>query len=320
MSERATPDASAPPAGQVRPAGQILPDQRARPASGRVELQIGGMALRDGVMFMGGEHWAAAVRRPDGEIDVQSGRRPLLPGRRTLQRVPLVRGVGRLFESMAALPRVRRQMGPVLPQEDPRLLAAAGAGALAGTVLRHSRGGSPVVKETLIAACTLAPALLALRDSRVAGYHGAEHKSVAAAETGQSAAESRKEHLRCGSMLVAPMLATSALGNMALRRLGADRNPGAVLAVGVLSLGAAVELFSWAARNSGNPLARLIQRPGFELQRAATTAEPDEQQLEVAQAAMAELLRLEGVPTDAAARLAAGHTGEMQVAPAAAAA
>jgi uncharacterized protein YqhQ len=264
------------------------------------DLAIGGMALRDGVMFLGGEHWTAAVRRPDGSIGVHSGRRPLLPGRRALGRVPFVRGVGRVVESLAALPRVRREMGPVLPQEDPRLLAAAGAGALAGTALRHAKGGSPVLKESLIAMLTLGPALLALRDSRVAGYHGAEHKSVAAAETGGSAAESRKEHMRCGSMLVAPLLATSALGNVALRRLGAERNPAAVLAVGVLSLGAAVELFAWAARNEGHPLAELIKKPGFQLQRTATTSEPDDAQLEVAQAAMAELLRLEGVAPSAA--------------------
>jgi uncharacterized protein YqhQ len=265
------------------------------------EVMIGGMALRDGVMFLGGKHWSAAVRRPDGSIEVRSGRRPLLPGRRSLNKVPFARGVGRLFESMAVLPRVRREMGPVLPQEDPRLLAAAGAGALAGTALRHAKGGSPLLKESLIAAFTLAPALLALRDSRVAGYHGAEHKSVAAAESGLSAAEARKEHVRCGSMLIAPMLATSAAGNLVLRRLGAERNPAAVLAVGIMSLGAAVEVFSWAARNEGNPVAELIKKPGLQIQRAATTSEPDEQQLEVAQAAIAELLRLEGVPAPATA-------------------
>jgi len=252
------------------------------------------MALRNGVLFMAGKHWAAAVRRDDGTIEVRSGKRPLVPGREAVGRLPLLRGVSRLTESIAVLPAVRRQLGPVLPQEDPRVFAAAGAGALAGTLLRHSRHGSPAVRESVIALLTLAPALLALRDTRIAGYHGAEHKSVAASESGNPASDERKEHERCGSMLVAPLLATSVLGNVALRRLGAERNPAAVLTVGIVSLGAAVELFSWAARHGGHPLAELIKRPGLHLQRMATTSEPDEAQLEVAEAAMNELLRLEG--------------------------
>jgi len=256
--------------------------------------RIGGMALRDGVMFMAGAHWAAAVRRPDGSIEVRSGRRPTTPGGWRLDRLPLARGVARVAESLAVLPAVRRQLGPVLPQEDPRLMAAAGAGALAGTVLRRWRGGSPVLKETMVAVLTLAPALLSLRDSRVAGYHGAEHKRVRARESGTSAGEAAKEHVRCGSMLVAPLLLTSAVGNLLLRRFKADRNPAAVLAVGLLGLGVSVELFSWAARNEGHPLAEMVKRPGLELQRMATTAEPDEDQLAVADAAMAELVRLEG--------------------------
>jgi len=269
-------------------------------------MQLGGMALRDGVMFMGGSHWAAAVRRPDGGIEVHSGRRPTTPGGRGLARVPFVRGVSRLAESLAVLPAVRRKMGPVLPQEDPRLLAAAGAGALAGTAVRRWPGGSPILKETLVAALTLAPALLTLRDSRVAGYHGAEHKSVAATESGTPARSAGKEHVRCGSMLVAPLLFTSALGNLLLRRFKADRNPAAVLAVGVAGLGVAVEVFSWAARHEGHPLAELVKRPGLELQRMATTREPDESQLAVADAAMNELLRLEG-----RTRAAAGPAGDL---------
>lgn len=270
--------------------------------SGAADMQVGGMALRDGVLFIAGEHWAAAVRRPGGGIVTRSGRRPLVPGRGTLGRLPLLRGVSRLAESIVVLPAVRRELGPVLPQEDPRIFAAAGAGALAGTVLRRSRRGSPIAKESLVALLTLAPALLALRDSRVSAYHGAEHKSVAASETGEPAGVQRKEHIRCGSMLVAPLLATSALGNLLLRRLGADRNPAAVLTVGIVSLGAAVEVFSWAARNDGHPVAELIKRPGLQLQRMATTSEPDDRQLEVAEAAVTELLRLEGrrPATDAA--------------------
>jgi uncharacterized protein YqhQ len=46
--------------------------------------------------------------------------------------------------------------------------------------------------------------------------------------------------------------------------------------------------------NQGHPLARLLRRPGAELQRRFVTAEPTPAQLEVAEAALSECLRLEG--------------------------
>ena len=46
-------------------------------------------------------------------------------------------------------------------------------------------------------------------------------------------------------------------------------------------------------RNPGHPLARALARPGQELQQRFVTAEPTAQQLDVAEAALAECLRLE---------------------------
>lgn len=256
-------------------------------------MQIGGMALRDGVLFVSEGHWAAAVRRPDGSLTVESGPRTRVGDKGPLGTVPVVRGVTRLFDSFSVLPTVRRRLGPVLPQEDPRLLLAAGASSLVGTVLRSSKSGSPLLKEAMVALVTLAPALLALRDSRLAGFHGAEHKSVDAVERHTDPVTAHKEHDRCGSMLVTPLLATTALTNLVLRRAGAERNPVAMLLGSLVSIGGAVEMFAWMGRHKGHPLAELLRRPGLQLQRMITTAEPTADQLEVAQAAMEELLRLE---------------------------
>ena len=143
------------------------------------------MALRNGVLLQSERFWAAAVRRPGGGVNVTSGEKPRIPARDRLQRVPLLRGLLRLGESLAVLPAVRRSTGgPVLPQEDPRLLAATAASAVATLALRSSRRGSPLLKELAAAGVSLAPILLLLRDSRLARYHGAEHKSVAAYESG----------------------------------------------------------------------------------------------------------------------------------------
>ena len=279
--------------GSVPPSQpNAAPPQPEAPSAG---LRLGGMALRDGVMLQSDRRWAAAVRQPDGRIAVYSGDKARLPGRELLTRVPVVRGLARLAEAMAVLPGLRRRVGaPVLPQEDPRLLAATAASAVATVLLRRSRRGSPVAREAAVMGLSIAPVLFALRDSELSRFHGAEHKSVAAYETGEAPPQAAKEHERCGSNLVGPLLITNLATNAMLRRAGKQNRPLPVLMAGLASIGAAVELFAWMARHRGNPVADLLRRPGLELQRRFTTSEPSQDQLDVAQAALKELVRLEG--------------------------
>jgi uncharacterized protein YqhQ len=259
------------------------------------DLQLGGMALRDGVLLQSPTYWAAAVRLPDDSIKVRSGRKARLPGREAANRVPVLRGLARLAANMSALPPARRELGmPVLPQEEPRLLAATLAGAAGAVLLRRRASRAPLASELAVTALSLAPVLFALRGSRLARFHGAEHKSVAAFESGSDVHEAAKEHDRCGSNLLGPMLLTNLAGGLALRRLGRETHPLATLAIGLASLGSAVEIFAWMARHRDHPLARLLRTPGVRLQHLFTTREPDERQLDVAQAALHELLRLEG--------------------------
>jgi uncharacterized protein YqhQ len=265
------------------------------------EMQLGGMALRDGVLLQSDGYWVAAVRREGGDIKVVSGAKVRLPAREPLRRVPVVRGVVRLGEALAILPAVRRKTGAsVLPQEDPRLLAATAASAAATLALRSARWGSPVLRELAVAGVSLAPVLLALRDSRLSHYHGAEHKRVAAYESGGDVLAADREHARCGSNLVVPLLATGFATNLVLHAAGKERKPLATLVAGLVSIGTAMELFSWMARHQDHPVARTLGRPGIELQRLFTTSEPTEAQLDVADMALRELLRLEGEALPAA--------------------
>jgi uncharacterized protein YqhQ len=260
-----------------------------------MRLQLGGMALRDGVLLQSERFWAAAVRRPDGSVSVSSGAKTRLPARQAARNVPVLRGLVRLGESLSMLPEVRRAVGgPVLPQEDPRLLAATAASAVATLALRSSRRGSPLLKELAAAGVSLAPVLLLLRDSRLSRYHGAEHKSVAAYESRGAPQDASKEHPRCGSNLMAPIVITSIATNLILRAAGQERKPLATFVAGLVSIGTAMEVFSWMARHQDHPLAQALQRPGIELQRLFTTSEPTEDQLDVAHLALQELLRLEG--------------------------
>jgi uncharacterized protein YqhQ len=256
------------------------------------KLRLGGMALRNGLLVHGPTHWAAAVRTRDGEIAVASGRKPDL-GSTAAERVPGLRGVVKLAEAMAVIPLVKRALPEArLPMQDAKTLGAMGAAALAGQAVRRA-ARSVAARETAVAAISLAPALMALRSGDLAAYHGVEHKAIAAYEDDADAADAMKEHDRCGSHLVAPMLTAGALGNVAVRRAGL-RGPAAEAIVGLGSAALAVEVFAWSERHPDSALTRLLRRPGHEIQRAVGTREPTAEQLAVGRAALADILRVEG--------------------------
>jgi uncharacterized protein YqhQ len=259
------------------------------------KLRLGGMALRNGLLVHGPTHWAAAIRTDAGELRVASGRKPELGGK-AAERIPGLRGLAKLAEAMAVIPLVKRSLPEArLPMQDLKTLGAMGGAALGGQAIRAA-GNRSVGREAAVALMSLAPALLALRSGDLAAYHGVEHKSIAGYEKDADAADADKEHDRCGSHLVAPMLTAAALGNVAARRAGL-RGPAADAAVGLGSAAVAVEVFAWGERNPESRFARLLRRPGHEIQRAIGTREPTEEQLEVGRAALEEILRVEPAPS-----------------------
>jgi uncharacterized protein YqhQ len=260
------------------------------------KLRLGGMALRNGLLVHGPTHWAAAVRTEGGELKVASGRKPDLGGRAS-ERLPGIRGVVKLAEAMAVIPLVKRALPEArLPMQDLKTLGAMGAAALGGQAIRSAGSRAPGARsagrEAAVALVSLAPALLALRSGDLAAYHGVEHKAIAGYEGDADAADADKEHDRCGSHLVAPMLAAAAVGNVAMRRAGL-RGPAAEAAIGLGSAAVAVEVFAWGERHPDSGLTRLMRRPGFEIQRVIGTREPTAEQLEVGRAALEEILRVE---------------------------
>jgi uncharacterized protein YqhQ len=254
------------------------------------KLRLGGMALRNGLLVHGPTHWSAAVRTDAGEIKVASGRKPDL-GARAAEGLPGVRGVAKLVEAMAVIPLVKRALPEArLPMQDAKTLGAMGAAALGGQAIR--KAGRGLAREAAVALVSIAPAMLALRSGDLAAYHGVEHKAIAAYEDDSDAAEATKEHDRCGSHLVAPMLTAAAVGNVAARRAGL-RGPAAEAAVGLGSAALAVEVFAWSERHPDSALTRVLRVPGHEIQRAVGTREPTSDQLEVGRAALEEILRVE---------------------------
>ncbi len=254
------------------------------------QVRLGGMALQTGVLVHGPTAWGCAVRGDDGELHVASGRKPhLAPAAR--QRMPMLRGPIILAEAFALLPMVRRAIPQArFPFERPSVLAAILGTAVAARALRRSRL-SPGTRELAAAGVAFLPAALALRGPDLAAYHGAEHISIGTYENGGERAP--KEHPRCGSQLIAPMVATSLAVNVAAAKAPAGTRGLARLVGTAGAIGGSVEVFSWVARNPSHPVARALARPGFELQRHLSTAEPSDDQLEVANAARDACLALE---------------------------
>jgi uncharacterized protein YqhQ len=255
-------------------------------------LRLGGMALRNGLLIHGPTSWAAAARDQQGEIQVASGRKPALAPD-LAARVPLLRGPLKLAEAFLLIPFVRLRLRSArLPFEDVRVLAAMFAASSASRSLR--RRESTAIRELAQAVLGLAPALVALGDRDLAAYHGVEHKAIGAYEAGSDdPASATKEHERCGSNLVVPMLVLSAAGQLLLERVLERPGPIARAAVGVASVSIAAELFAWSERNPETAAARAFHRPGHEIQRHIATKEPTSEQLDVGVAALREILRLE---------------------------
>jgi uncharacterized protein YqhQ len=255
------------------------------------KLRLGGMALRNGLLVHGPSHWAAAVRREDGTIGVASGRKPRVKS--AAVDVPGVRGVVRLGEAMAVIPLVKRALPEArLPWQDATVAGAIAVAALGGAALRRRLNGAG--GEAAITALSIMPSLVALRGGDLAAYHGVEHKAIGAYEQGsEDARDATKEHDRCGSHLMAPLLAANLAGTALLRRTMERPTPAANAAVQLASLGAAVEVFAWSERHAQTATARALRRPGHELQRVLGTREPTDEQLEVGRAALEEILRVE---------------------------
>ena len=182
---------------------------------------------------------------------------------------------------------------------------ASTAGALAasmllGRAIRRSRL-APLPAEILGAGLSLMPALASLRGTQVAGYHGAEHKAIGGYEQGAASEQASKEHERCGSHMVGPMLAATVVGNVVVNRLPASRRGPARLLAGLAAVGVATEVFAWmtpplrARRFRGRCGGPATSCSGW-----PPPANRPTEELEVAEAALDEVLRLEGATRRAA--------------------
>jgi uncharacterized protein YqhQ len=252
------------------------------------KVRLGGMALANGVLVHGPTSWACAIRTDDGRLEVAARRKRFSAAR---IENPLLRGPARLADAMALIPEIRRALPEAkLPFQRRGVLATMVGSAAVVKLVRNSTTVGPAAQELVSGLLAVAPAALALRGADVAAYHGAEHISIGTYEHGERAG---KEHERCGSHLLGPLLATTALGNTLASRAPARVRTPVRLGAQLVAVAASTEIFGWMVRNPEKRLARALAKPGHELQHRVATAEPTRAQIEVAEAALAACLELE---------------------------
>jgi uncharacterized protein YqhQ len=296
---------------------------------------IGGQAVLEGVMMRGPRNWAVAVRKPDGEIAQVA--RPIDPlmARHWAARLPIVRGVVALGESLAIGFRALSVSANYAAQEEAEgdaepaeigrwalvfsfavaigfvLMVFKVGPALLTDLLPIKSGGWFVLVEGLIrvtlfviylAALSFIPSL-----RRVFQYHAAEHKAINAYEAGEELTPEVTQrysliHPRCGTafllwVMVIGVFVFALFGRPAWYWLIVTR-----VALLPLIAGIAYELIRFAGKHTGNRVLMTLLAPGLWLQRL-TTREPTLDQLEVSIRALREVLDREGRLTPADRRV-----------------
>jgi uncharacterized protein YqhQ len=272
-------------------------------------ITYGGQAVIEGVMMRGQKAYAIAMRAPDGSIAIHTEKLANVY-RSGITKIPFLRGGILLWDALglgmnALTISANTQTGEDEKLEGPALyltlalslslgiglffLLPAGLGGAA----EHYLGWSPWLNNLaegvlrLLFFVAYIWAISFMPDvKRLFMYHGAEHKTINAFESGaeltpEVVANYPIEHPRCGTafmltFVLISILVHSVLGDMSFAWRLASR----VLLIPVIA-GIAVEYIRWTANHLDSPIVRFLIRPNLALQ-SLTTRQPDTSMLEVA--------------------------------------
>jgi uncharacterized protein YqhQ len=274
----------------------------------------------EGVMMRGAAHWTVAVRRPSGDIHVESHPIESVAARHPIVAKPFLRGIVVLAQSPVIGARAMIVAANQSMDEEDQLTSTQVGISLAvalvffvlifiagPTVLfawvgdRYGNGTWLLVLEGVFRVGLLVGYLWLIgrfkEVRRVFEYHGAEHKTIAAYEHDQPLDPPHvdlfpKEHVRCGTnFLIIVMIVTifvfTLIGTPGIWWRIASR----IIAIPVIA-GVAYEGLRLGARFPNSALVRGLMAPGIWLQRI-TTKEPDVGQIEVAITSFEEVRRCE---------------------------
>jgi uncharacterized protein YqhQ len=285
------------------------------------DAPVGGQAVMEGVMMRGVSTWAVGVRKPDGEIDVQSFPLVSWTKRHRAFRLPVIRGVVALVESLnIGFKALGMSANAQLDEEEEPISGAMWFGTVlvallfaVGLFFVVPVGLTSLFKDQLGSAFLFwlveglvrtaiflgyIVLLARVRDlRRVFEFHGAEHKTISCFEAGlpltpENAQRFSRLHPRCGTsflliVMIVAIFVFAPIGLPAWYLLLASRILGVPLIAGL-----SFEVIKWAGRNRRKPWVQKLMWPGMQLQKL-TTREPDHEQLAVAIAAMEAVLAVE---------------------------
>ncbi len=297
----------------------------------KASFNYGGQAVLEGVM-MRGKQWATvAVRAPSSEIVVHSERLPKALYAGWFIKVPFVRGVAMLWDTLVLGMKALMYSANVALQEETEegkepekvefskpmmwvtvLIGIAFAVGIffVGPLLIIGWADqyieSSFVSNLIEGVIRLIMFLAYLWGigwmpdiRRVFAYHGAEHKCINAYEACEPLEASRAvrfttAHPRCGTSFLLVVMAISIVVFAFLGRPPMEwRIISRVVLVPVIA-GIAYEFLKFTAAHYSNGFVRWLAAPGLALQKL-TTREPDESMLEVGMIALREAMRLDAL-------------------------
>jgi uncharacterized protein YqhQ len=283
--------------------------------------QVGGQAVIEGVMMRGVDHWSLAVRRPDEAIGVHDFPLVSWMKRYPALKVPVVRGVVALVESLVIGIRALTMSANESLGEDEQELGKKEIAVTLVIALAFAIGlfflaplfltglfkgwlGTGIlfwIVEGMVRVAIFLVYLLVVTQipdlRRVFEYHGAEHMCIHAFEhddklTVQNVERYKTLHLRCGTsflliVMVVSILVFAVVQWPAWYLLILSR----VVLVPLIA-GISYEVIKFAGRHEESAVVRVIMAPGLALQ-WMTTKRPDQGQIEVAIAALEKIVELE---------------------------
>ncbi len=273
-------------------------------------FKYGGMALIEGVMMRGPKETAMAVRKPDGGIQVENFPHRDIRKKIPFLKLPFVRGVVALVESMVIGMKALNQSANWALEDDEEeltngelILTAVVAFALAiglfmmlpAAVVHFTQryiGGiiAQNIVEGIVRVTVFLLYVYAISKTpdikRVLMYHGAEHKTIAAQEAGvtmtpENVRRFPRLHPRCGTSFLLLVMVISIIVHIFLGDGSLFYRLGSRLLVFPVVAGLSYEFLQFTGRCSDRPWVKVLIAPGLQLQRL-TTAEPDDSMLEVA--------------------------------------
>jgi len=290
---------------------------------------VGGQAVLEGVMMRGPGNWAVAVRTPSGEIAQVSRSIESKMAKHRLLRLPIIRGVMALGESLAIGFRALAISANYAAQEESEdgksgeevstelsrgalifafaiaigfavMLFKVTPGLITSLLPIESTGWFVIVEGLIrvtifIAYLSLISLLPDLR--RVFQYHAAEHKAINAYEAGVELTPTNVQrfsliHPRCGTAFLLWVMVIAVFVFAFFGRPHWYWLIAERILLLPLIAGLAYELIRFAGRHQGNRVLMTVLAPGMWLQRL-TTREPSLDQLEVSIRALKEVLHLE---------------------------